>query len=505
MLPTALPIISRHGRTDTVLRLAAAGGARLALSGRSMEPLLREGMVLRLRAYHGRPKIGEVVVFREKEILIAHRIVEILDWGVRTSGDAQPTVVEDVRDRDILAVVDEVLDGEGPDARRIDTPAHRWRGVWFGQTHEYRALFARAREWAVAGVRFAFPWQRPRATAALVETLTAVARGDSEAAAKAAASVPAQRFAEAAERHRCETIVLEAARELLAPVARRDALIALAIRPQTGQLVRALNRANIRFALLKGAARSFRSGGARAHASGDIDVLVPAESLDAAIAALRDAGYSFRSSDALQLRYRRLHHHAAPLFPPTPGPLVELHTQLAPPGTLATRTDWDALSPHLESVECEGDTAYCFDAFASALHYAIHGIGFERFRDIFFCAEYLRELSDGQRAELRGLAESDRIDRIRLSASLALAARVAGLPWKMNARVAGYVAWALRRSDMPSVLRDRSGGVEAWYVAGCGTKFARRVMESDGPSTRQLAGRMLLTPLALAYARAMRP
>jgi hypothetical protein len=505
-LPTPAPL---HDRADTVLRLASSGGARLAMSGISMLPLFRDGMVLRVKAYDGKPRIGDVVVFRPKDVLIAHRVVAVTFRGVRTSGDAQPLIVEEVAHHEVLAVVEAVLAGNDPDARRIDGPYFRWRGQLFGHLHAQLAMLARVRGLLATAAQFAFPWQRPRAQPALVDALAAIVQNDSAALAAAAVSVPQERFVDVAERHRCERAVLEALRgnddgpivalrQQLAPLVRKDAAIAMVLRPQVVALVRMFSSAGVPFALLKGGARSFRSAGAQAHATCDLDIFV------AAIATLRRGGYTFRSSDELQLHYLRRHHHAAPLYPPGLGPAVELHTLLARPGTLGTRTDWDALAPHLERVDSEGDTAYCFDGFASALHYAIHGIGLERLRDIFFCAQYLRSLSAAERSQLHELAASDSIDPVRLGASFALAARVAGLPWESDARIERYLRWASRRTDMPSALRARTSGVEAWFVAGCGAKFARRIMESDGPSATQLAGRMLLTPLALAYAAAMR-
>lgn len=511
----ALPTpATQHERADTVLRLASGGGARLAMSGGSMLPLLRGGMVLRLRAYDRRkPQIGDVVIFRQQDVLVAHRVVAKNSRGVRTSGDAQPLVVEEVAHAEILAVVDAVFASDADDAARIDTAFFRWRGQLYGHLHAPLALLARFRAFAVAAAQFAFPWQRPRVQPALVAALGAIVRGDADALAATLERVPAQRFVDITKRHRCEGAILSALpadagtrglRGLLAPLVRQDALIAMLTRPHVLTVVKMLTAADVSFALLKGGARTFRSGGAQGHASCDIDVLVPKDQLDAAIAVLRRGGYTFRSNDALQLRYLRQHHHAAPLFPPGIGPSVELHTSLARPGTLGLQTDWDALAPHFERVESDGEAAYCFDTFATALHYAIHGIGFERLRDVFFCAQHLRELTAVQRAELRRLAENDAIDSTRFAASVALATRIAGFPWETDRRTERYLQWASRRADMPSALRERAWGVEAWFVAGCGTKFARRIMESDDPTATQLTGRMLLTPIALAYADAMR-
>jgi hypothetical protein len=515
MRASALPSpAARHERADTILRLVAKDGARLAMRGTSMLPMLREGMVLRVA--DGKPRIGDVVIFRQNDILTAHRVIARTLRGVRTAGDNQPLVVEDVAHDEILAIVDAVYGSDLPDAPRIDTTFFRWRGQLYGRCHAANAFAARVRALVSAGAQFAFPWQRPRAAPALLDALGSIVRNDPDAFLGTLGDIPAQRFADLTVRHRCETPILNAlrahdeaparaVRDLLAPVVRRDAVVSMLQRPHVVALVKTLTSADVPFALLKGAARAFSSDGSQAHASCDIDVLVPPPALEATIAALRRSGYSFRYNDALQRHYLRTHHHAAPLFPPGPGPAIEVHTSLALPGTLGLRTDWDALASHLVKVESDDGAAYCFDRFASALHYAIHGIGFERLRDIFFCAQLLLELSDEQRAELQHLAASDAIDPVRFGASLALAARFAGLPWAIDRRTRRYLDWAVRREDMPTALRTRTYGVEAWFVAGCGTSLRRDIALLNEPSQTQLAGRIALTPVALAYAAAMRP
>ena len=64
-------------RDDAILRLRARSGTRLIVRGNSMLPLLRDGMVLEVGAYDGSARIGDVVIFRDRQKLVAHRIVAL--------------------------------------------------------------------------------------------------------------------------------------------------------------------------------------------------------------------------------------------------------------------------------------------------------------------------------------------------------------------------------------------------------------------------------------------
>jgi hypothetical protein len=508
-------MMERHERHDAILRLAAGDGTRLAMRGNSMRPLFRESMVLKTRAYEGTACIGDVVVFRRQDILVAHRVVAHAPSGLQTAGDAQPWIVEDVPHREVLAVVDGVFAGAEPTAARVDGLSFTMRGALYARAHRLRVRLHRAETMLAAAAQFAFPWQRPRVQPALVAALGAIVQGDEHALAAAVARVPAQRFALSAERHRCAEAVLEAlrgldtdptiaeVRALLAPPVRQNAVQALLQRGQVVTLAENFTAAGIPFALLKGAARAFRDDPALAHPSCDIDVLIPRDAIDDAVTMLRRRGYGFRSNEKQQLRYRRRHHHLAPLFPSGPGLFVELHTSLAPPGTLGLATDWEALHSHVVTIETRDGTARCFDAFGSALHYGIHAIGLERLRDLLFCARLLRELDGEQRAELRRLAAVDAIDPVRFGASFALAARIAGLDWETPPEVERYLKWASRRDDMPKALRLRTRGVEAWFAAGSRLRLEPRILMLDDPAPRQIVGRAGLIPIALGYAAAM--
>jgi hypothetical protein len=504
-------------RTDQLLRLTAASGARLAMRGVSMTPLFREGMVLKVGAYPGTARLGDVVIFRGLDRLIAHRVIAVTASGVRTAGDAQPHVIEDVLHRDVLATLQAVYASDAPDAPRIDGVAFMARGHYYAQAHRLRAAGFRLRFLIASAVQFGVPSRRPRTQPALVAALSAILRNDNAALAAAIASADPFRFVQSATRHRCAGLLCDALRALdgdpvadrlrrmLAPTTRLDAMTALARRSQISAVVRYLNESNVPFALLKGAARVFRDDeGSAHHASCDIDILVPPQSADAAASALQRHGYTYRSSEAERARYRSEHHHLAALFPPNrKGAFIELHVALAPPGLVGLATDWAAVEQHLVTVEHDGTHARCFDAFATALHNAIHSVGHERLRDTYLCARALLRLDPVELEELRSLVAGENVDAVRLSASFALAAQMAGLEWPVTPRATEYLRWTGRRDDMPRILGARTIAVEAWLAARAWNPLAKRIVTLDQPSARQIAGRIALAPVALFYAARM--
>ncbi len=505
-------------RLDEIVRLLATNDrARLVMQGRSMEPLLCEGMVLELGPYRRDPKWGEVVVFRYGPRLVAHRVVRRRAEGPITSGDAQPWATERVAHEEVVGRLVAVYASAMSGAARIDDRAFHRLGLLAAATRWVRALPERIAQTAHQLGHALFPARRMRLQPALLAALGAIVQRDPERLASAATSVPPQPFAARAARHRCAGMLADALREFddpllaevraaLAPEARSGGLGALSIRSQIGELVTILNADGIPFVLLKGAARMY--GGdpdAAAHPSGDIDVLLPRYALDPAVAALRRRGYTYRAPRARQFDYRRRHHHAAPLYRSDgAGVLVELHVALAPAASLSLPTEWDALEKHFVDVAGPEGPAKVFDPFATALHLAIHQRDLRLMRDVALGARALRKLSADEFAELRRLAESETIDRIRLMASFALASRVAGLEWPLEPAEAAYLAWVERRNDMPVILARRAYGADAWLAAGGTRRLARHVLFENDPTPLQLAGRILVAPFALAYAAAMR-
>ena len=130
-----------------VARVAVERGrvAHLALRGRSMLPLLREPMMLEVRALRRPARIGDVLVFRAGDTYVAHRVVGRAGASYLTSGDAQPGVVERVAPADLLGRVEAVWSDPSRDAVRVDSPVHRLRGLLYA-----RARIPRRIVWAVA-------------------------------------------------------------------------------------------------------------------------------------------------------------------------------------------------------------------------------------------------------------------------------------------------------------------------------------------------------------------
>jgi hypothetical protein len=463
-------------RESAIAMLRDSGLLRIALNGSSMLPSLLEPMVLQIGSAQ-RAAVGDVLVFDNGELDVAHRIVSIESNGFRTAGDAQPHVVEFVPFASVLGRVIAVWSDASPAQRRVDGRAHRMRGWYFARFHRVRRLLHIARAKARDIVERARPQRRARLAPRLIAAIGAVARRDSDALVTALAA-DAGAFAEIAKRHRCDAMLGDAARRFevsgrLAPALtthlRRAGLNALIA---NGRMEGAVNRtvavlrsAGIDFALLKGAARVYsKLPGGALHPSDDIDIFVPTGAVDAAILALQARGWGCAESPAERERFRRHHHHAVPLFSPNRDFPVEIHRELALPGTLSLDTSWNALRGHLVRVDGSAGPVWQLDRVGTALHLAIHAIGLARLRDIALLAMLLPALSAGERRMFWDMLGTERRDPIRLAASAALASRAAGIPFPEGPGVASYIGWALRREDLPPRLRWRCDAAELWFA-----------------------------------------
>jgi hypothetical protein len=213
--------------------------------------------------------------------------------------------------------------------------------------------------------------------------------------------------------------------------------------------------------------------------------------------------------------YRANHHHYAPLFPPGPGYAVELHWALAPPGVLSRAIDWSALEPYMSWVEGAAGAVRCLNNVGSALHYAVHSIGLTRLRDSVLLAALLRRMDASQIGELQQLVSDETTDRIRLSAAVALAARMAGIAWPADGDVEEYLRWSTRREDEPIFFGQRSQLPEGWYAGGrrVSPLMWRLLYPKPGPdfepdrlpTSLAVAGRVFTSIVAYIYAQAMRP
>ena len=464
----------RHENASAMLR--DSGLLRIALNGTSMLPSIAEPMVLQLGTAE-RARIGDVLVFHNGSVNVAHRIVGINANGFRTAGDAQPHVVESVPFTSVVGRVVAIWSDASPTQRRVDGRAHRLRGWYYARFHRMRKLLRIAGGKARELIERAQPQRRARLAPRLVAAIGAVARGDSERFVTALAG-DAAALAALAKRHRCDAMLGDAARRFgvtehlpaeLALDLRRaglDAVIA------TGRMEQAVNRtvavlrsAGIEFALLKGAARVYsKMPGAAFHPSDDVDIFVPARAVDAAVLVLQAHGWSCTESPAERRRFRMHHHHAVPLYSPNHDFPVEIHHELALPGTLSLETTWNALRGHLVRVEGSAGPVWQLDRVGTALHLAIHAIGLARLRDIALLAMLLPTLTVGERRMFWDMLGAERRDPVRLAASVALASRATGMPFPERRGVASYIRWALRREDLPLRLRRRCDVADLWFA-----------------------------------------
>jgi hypothetical protein len=500
------------------------GLLRMALHGRSMLPSIAEPMVLQIGPAT-RAGVGDVLVFRNGDMNVAHRIVAVEADGFRTAGDAQPHVVESVAPEQIVGRVVAIWSDASATARRVDDRAHRLRGWYYARFHAGRRAIRNARETAADAILRAQPRRRARTATRLVEAIAAVGHDDGEALVEALSCDVAALTALDA-RHRCAAVLGEGARRLgvtqrLAPEIaahlRRSRLNAVL---GTGRMQRAVHRtvevlraAGIEFVLLKGAARVYgAAAGAAYHPSDDVDILVPQRDVDRAVAALRAQGWEFRDTSAEVRRFRTQHHHAASLFSPDGDFPVEVHHALAPPGDLSLDTTWDALRAHFVPLEGSAGSVLRLDAFGTALHLAIHAIGLTRLRDIALLAALLPALSGLQRETLAEIIRTERRDPVRLTAAVALSARIANVPWPAQADVDAYIRWALRREDLPRGLRVRSDAAEAYFAHPHAPWTALQQLVpwwSRGAQVLALPGRVLArcasNALAVTFAMRMEP
>jgi len=190
---------------------------------------------------------------------------------------------------------------------------------------------------------------------------------------------------------------------------------------------------------------------------------------------------------------------------------VEIHHELALPGTLSLDTSWNALAKHLVTVDGAAGPVRKLDRVGTALHLAIHSIGLGRLRDIALLAFLLPALSAAERSAFTAIIDAERCDPVRLAASAALAMQLAGVAFPERAGVASYLGWALRREDLPGGLRRRSDVVEICFAyPGAPWAGLHRLAPwwMRGANTSRLPlhvfGRCATGVLAAAYAARMR-
>lgn len=117
--------------SDDGRRLAAAVAlwpasgtvGRIAVTGESMAPLLRDGDRVRVRA-EARPRFGDVVVVRAGSGMVVHRLVGLRDGRLVLHGDNVPASDPPLMASSVIGVVTAVESRRGP-WRRLDTAGER--------------------------------------------------------------------------------------------------------------------------------------------------------------------------------------------------------------------------------------------------------------------------------------------------------------------------------------------------------------------------------------------
>ena len=452
---------------------ASTSGSRVRVTGGSMLPLLRPGMVVDIAGAPVAPRIGELLVFRNHKGLIVHRVVRRRGAsGVMTCGDACPENPEWTSFDAVVGRARAVWSDERVDARRIDGFAFRIAGWLLARTRPLRAtavLFARA---------IALALRKPEpvpAFRALFGAAIAFERGDLALGLARLNAVPAAPLAEVARRHGMGGLVqrwlasaaaagLAVPPEMLAIFQRLRWFAALStaqVAERASDVSRIFADRGIPAVLLKGAGRLCAGeADADVNASSDVDVLVPAASADAAVAALRAAGFR-EHLDAAEIRFHeRYEHHRAALWAASGTAPVEVHVRLCMPGSVSATLDYAALAAHVRETDGPYGRVRVFDDVAAALHLAYHARDFLALRDIVLLGRLLRRMNAAERAAFDAFVARETRDAVRLAAAVTAARALAG-PVRPSRDVAAYLSWAVAREDVPAALRKRAAIVEA--------------------------------------------
>ena len=188
--------------------------ARVAITGRSMRPFLRAGMVIDVEPLEGQPCIGDILVFRGQRGLVAHRLVGLATAPAETEGfvyvtcgDAQPGQPELVAPRNIIGRVAAVWTGDDVHARRVDGYLFRQAGTFVARARKARSFVWKVRDyvwfWFAAPARIA----PPPAFAALQNATRAFERSDYATGTALLTSVPQVAVVEMARRHHASGFV----------------------------------------------------------------------------------------------------------------------------------------------------------------------------------------------------------------------------------------------------------------------------------------------------------
>jgi hypothetical protein len=461
--------------------------ARVVVTGTSMQPLLREGMVVDIEPLTTPPRIGDILVFKSQSGLVAHRLVggELLKLGSHntvfanrlrngesggfvTSGDAHPSRTEAVPPRLVVGRVGAVWTSGERDAQRVDTRYYERLGVLFARTRAARALFAKTRAYgsALFAVLFADPAEfvPPPAFSALAAATAHFERGESALGVARLCSVPRASSVEIARRHHASGLIAgwldEAAKAGVAvPADLRDPFdrIVWTSVLQAGRVLTCVRDVRDRFAaagvrhiFLKGGARlAAGEPGAERQFSGDVDVIVPAEQADNALAVLRTAGYLDTTTEQWRASHAAWLHHREPVVLPQIGVPVEVHLTLAPTSLVSRHLDYETLGVSSRTVNGPIGEVTVLDAVASAVHLAYHARDMHTWRDIVLLSRLLRGFDRASRARFNAQVNAEKQDSLRLASAVAAADCIAFDGIVQTPGVKRYLAWAMVREGLP--------------------------------------------------------
>jgi hypothetical protein len=461
--------------------------ARVVITGTSMQPLLRKGMVVDIEPLTSPPRIGDILVFKSQSGLVAHRLVggELLKLGSHntvfanrlrngesgefiTSGDAHPGRTEAVPPRLVVGRVCAVWTSGERDAQRVDTRRYAELGRLFARTRAVRSWVARARAYgsALFAVVFADPAEfvPPPAFSALVAATAHFERSEYAVGVARLCSVSRTSMIEIARRHHASGLIggwlSEAAKAGVAvPADLRDAFdrIVWTSVLQAGRVLSCVRDVRERFAaagvphiFLKGGARlAADEPGAERQFSGDVDVIVPAEEADHALAVLRIAGYLDNTTEQWRASHASWLHHREPVVLPRIGVPVEVHLTLAPITLVSQRLDYKALAFSSRRVNGPIGEVTVLDAVASAVHLAYHARDLHSWRDIVLLARLLRLFDRVSRARFDVYINTEKHDALRLASAVAAADSIAFEGTVQAPAVKRYLTWATMREGLP--------------------------------------------------------
>jgi hypothetical protein len=461
--------------------------ARVTITGTSMQPLLRAGMVVDIEPLTEPPHIGDILVFQSQTGLVAHRLVggeilkrsvldavvadRLLDEKTRgfvTAGDARPDRAEIVSPRLVVGRVRAVWANAEPHAQRIDDTGYHRLGALLARTRALRSAFVKLRAYTTvfAALLLSDPVRNPRSRAfpAMVAATHKFERCDYAQGVALLCSVPRTSMIEMARRHHLSGFIsgwLDAASEagVEAPADLRVAFrqMRLANALQAGRVLMCVrdvrdrfSAANIPHIFLKGGARlASDEPGADLQFSGDVDVIVPPDMADRAVAILRNAGYRDIVSAERRAEYRSYDHHYEPLVLPRIAIPVEVHVALAQTAVVSQNLDYTALEPSVRRIHGPVGEANVLDEVGAAVHLAYHARDIHVWRDIVLLSRLLRKLDRASRTRFDAFMKAEKRDGLRLASAVNAADAIAFGTSRSTQAVQRYLAWAELREGLP--------------------------------------------------------